>query len=352
MMAKIKTKEVPLPGKIGFNLDSLVWPLLTLALLLLFNLFFTPHFFHIEIKNGHLFGSLIDILNRAAPTMLLAIGMTLVIATAGIDISVGSVLAIAGAVAAVLIAKANAPLILVFILPVVIAVILGAWNGMLISYVGIQPIIATLVLLTAGRGIAQLVTDGQIINFHSAAFEYIGGSTGFLFGLPFPIIVVVCIFMITQLITRKTAVGLFIESVGCNPTASRYSGINDKSVKMMVYMFSGFCASIAGMITASNIKAADPNSAGLNMEMDAILAVVIGGTSMNGGKFSLAGSMIGALIMQSLTTTILTRGVPVQATLVVRALVVVAVCLLQSEDFRKSLQTGVFTQVRGVKHEI
>ena len=126
--------------------------------------------------------------------------------------------------------------------------------------------------------------------------------------------------------------------MGCNPTASRYSGINDKSVKMMVYMFSGFCASIAGMITASNIKAADPNSAGLNMEMDAILAVVIGGTSMNGGKFSLAGSMIGALIMQSLTTTILTRGVPVQATLVVKALVVVAVCLLQSEEFRGALQ--------------
>ncbi len=337
-MANLKTREAPLPAGIRPKLGNLVWPLLILALLLLFNLLFTPHFFHIEIKNGHLFGSLIDILNRASPTMLLAIGMTLVIATAGIDISVGSVLAIAGAVAAVLIAKVQAPLAAVFILPVIVAVALGAWNGLLIAYVGIQPIIATLVLLTAGRGIAQLVTDGQIINFQSPAFEYIGGSTGFLLGLPVPILIVAVVLLITQWVTRKTALGLFIESVGCNPTASRYSGINDKSVKMMVYMFSGFCASIAGMITASNIKAADPNSAGLNMEMDAILAVVIGGTSMNGGKFSLAGSMIGALIMQSLTTTILTRGVPVQATLVVKALVVVAVCLLQSEEFRGALQ--------------
>ena len=337
-MANLKTQEAPLPAGIRPKLGNLVWPLLMLVLLLLFNLLFTPHFFHIEIKNGHLFGSLIDILNRASPTMLLAIGMTLVIATAGIDISVGSVLAIAGAVAAVLIAKVQVPLAAVFILPVIVAVALGAWNGLLIAYVGIQPIIATLVLLTAGRGIAQLVTDGQIINFQSPAFEYIGGSTGFLLGLPVPILIVAVVLLITQWVTRKTALGLFIESVGCNPTASRYSGINDKSVKMMVYMFSGFCASIAGMITASNIKAADPNSAGLNMEMDAILAVVIGGTSMNGGKFSLAGSMIGALIMQSLTTTILTRGVPVQATLVVKALVVVAVCLLQSEEFRGALQ--------------
>ena len=345
-MGNIKINATAEPARLQLRLGSLAWPLLTLALLLLFNLFFTPHFFQIEIKNGHLFGSLIDILNRAAPTMLLAIGMTLVIATAGIDISVGSVLAIAGAIAAVLIAKANAPILLVFTVPVIAAVIFGAWNGMLISYVGIQPIIATLVLLTAGRGVAQLVTDGQIINFHRAPFEYIGGSTGFLFGLPFPIIIVAAVFILTQFMTRRTALGLFIEAVGCNATASRYSGINDKSVKMTVYMFSGFCASIAGMITASNIKAADPNSAGLLLEMDAILAVVIGGTPMNGGKFSLAGSMIGALIMQTLTTTILTRGVPVQATLVVRALVVILVCLLQSEEFRKSLQTRMGAQLR------
>lgn len=318
------------------DLTNIVWPLLVLAIILLFNLFFTEHFFRIVVRDGHLFGSLIDILNRAAPVMLLAIGMTLVIATAGIDISVGSVMAISGAIAAVLIAKGNAPLFQVVGVPLLAVMILGAWNGLLVSYVGIQPIIATLILLVAGRGIAQLVTDGQIIVFENKPFEFIGN--GFLFGLPFSITIVAVVLIITGTLTRKTALGLFIESVGGNPNASRYSGVNARGIKSLVYIFTAFCAGIAGLIAASNIKAADPNSSGLNIELDAILAVVIGGTSMNGGKFFLLGSIIGAIFIQTLTTTILTRGVPVQVTLVVKALVVFAVCLLQSEAFRRGIQ--------------
>ena len=318
------------------DLTNIVWPLLVLAIILLFNLFFTEHFFRIVVRDDHLFGSLIDILNRAAPVMLLAIGMTLVIATAGIDISVGSVTAISGAIAAVLIAKGNAPLFQVIAVPLVVVMILGAWNGLLVSYVGIQPIIATLILLVAGRGIAQLITDGQIIVFENKPFEFIGN--GFLFGLPFSITIVTVVLLITGTLARKTALGLFIESVGGNPNASRYSGVNARGIKSLVYIFTAFCAGIAGLIAASNIKAADPNSSGLNIELDAILAVVIGGTSMNGGKFSLLGSIIGAIFIQTLTTTILTRGVPVQVTLVVKALVVFAVCLLQSEAFRRGIQ--------------
>ncbi len=317
------------------NVSTLIWPLIGLATILLFNLFFTPHFFYIRMIEGHLYGSLIDIMNRAAPVMLLAIGMTLVIATAGVDISVGSVIAIAGAIAATLI-DLKEPMIIVVIGPLLVAILLGTWNGFLVSTIGIQPIVASLILMVAGRGIAQLITDGQILVFENKAFEFIGN--GFLFKLPFTITIVVVVFAITQFLTRRTALGLFIESVGCNPGASRYAGISVRSIKQVVYIFSAFCAGIAGLICAANIKGADANNAGDGLELDAILAVVIGGTSMDGGKFSLTGSIIGALIMQTLTTTILTRGIPVEVTRVVKALVVVAVILLQSETFRNSLK--------------
>ncbi|MGE5583302.1 MAG: ABC transporter permease [Bacillota bacterium] len=315
---------------------NLFWALLGLAAILLFNLLFTPNFFHIEVKDGHLFGSLIDIMNRAAPVILIAVGMTLVIATSGIDISVGSVIAISGAIAATLIAKVNAPLVLVITLPLLVSIILGTWNGFLVATIGVQPIVASLILMVAGRGIAQLITDGQIVTFENKPFEFVGN--GFLLGLPFSITIVLIVFAITQLMTRKTALGLFIEATGCNPTASRYAGVSVRFIKQVVYIFSGFCAGVAGLIAAANIKGADANKAGLGLELDAILAVVIGGTSMDGGKFSLTGSVIGALIIQSLTTTILTRGVPVQVTRVVKALVVVVVILLQSETFRQSIK--------------
>lgn len=317
--------------------STIIWPILGLTLILLFNLLFTENFFRLEIREGHLYGSVIDIFNRAAPVILIAIGMTLVIATAGIDISVGSVIAISAAIAAVLIRQASSPLWVAVIVPLMVATIFGIWNGMLVASVGIQPIVASLILMVAGRGIAQLITDGQIVTFENKPFEFIGN--GFLFGLPFTITIFTVLFIITQVITRRTALGLFIESVGCNPTASRFAGINAKFIKWLVYAFSGFCAGIAGLIAAANIKGADANNAGDGLELDAILAVVIGGTSLDGGKFSLCGTIIGALIMQSLTTTILTRGVPVHVTLVVKALVVVSVFLLQSETFRKSVQS-------------
>jgi Ribose/xylose/arabinose/galactoside ABC-type transport systems, permease components len=314
---------------------TLIWPILGLTGILLFNLLFTHNFFRITIMDGHLYGSLIDIMNRAAPVMLLSIGMTLVIATAGVDISVGSVIAISGAIAATLI-DLKAPMAIIVMAPLLASAILGTWNGFLVSTIGVQPIVASLILMVAGRGIAQLITDGQILVFENKAFEFIGN--GFLFKLPFTITIVAVVFAITQFLTRKTALGLFIESAGCNPTASRYAGISVRTIKQVVYIFSGFCAGIAGLIAAANIKGADANNAGNGIELDAILAVVIGGTSMDGGKFSLTGSIIGALIMQALTTTILTRGIPVQVTRVVKALVVVAVILLQSETFRNSIK--------------
>lgn len=313
--------------------SPLRWPLLVLALLLAFNFAFNPNFFHIEVKNGHLYGSLIDILNRAAPVLLMAMGMTLVIATGGIDISVGSVMAVSGSIAGVLLTRTDWPLAAVVLLPLLAAAALGLWNGLLVAIVGIQPIVVTLILFVAGRGIAELITDGQIVVFENPAFEYI--ANGFLFGLPFTIFLVAAVFISLNLLVRGGALGLYIEAVGGNARASYNVGIKAGAVKIFVYALSAVCAGGAGLIAAGTIKAADPHSSGLGLELNAILAVVIGGTSMKGGKFSLAGTIIGALILQGLLTTILTQGVPVQANLVIEASVVLLVCLIQSEEFRR-----------------
>lgn len=324
------------------NVQRLLWPLVALGTILLFNLIFTPGFFHIEIKDGRFFGSLVDIANRASPVMLLAIGMTLVFATGGIDLSVGAVMAISGAAAATIIRPDYVkgvleygemqPLLMVVSIPLIISLLAGLCNGMLVAYAGIQPIIATLILMVAGRGIAQLITQGQIVVFIHEPFQYIG--SGFLLGLPFPIILVIIIYTATYLLTRRTGLGLFIEAIGANSVASRFMGIREQLIKISVYMFCALCAGIAGLIVCADIKAADANNAGLFLELDAIAAVIIGGTIW-GGRFTLMGSIVGTLIIQSLTTTILTRGIAPEVTLVFKAVVIIAVALIQSEKFRQ-----------------
>lgn len=331
---------------------NILYPLLGFAAILLFNLLFTDGFFSIEIKNGHLFGSLIDIFNRGAPIMLITIGMTLVYATGGVDLSVGAVIAISGAMAAQLIRPDyvkgileygdQTSLIIVLLVPLALSFILGLWNGFLVAYTGVQPIIATLILMTVGRGIAQLITRGQIIVFEHPPFQYIG--SGFFLGLPFPIILVILVFVLTWVLTRKTSLGLFIEASGANALASRYMGIPVRLIKTFTYGFSGFCAGLAGLIITADIKAADANNAGIFMELDAIAAVIIGGT-INGGRFSMTGGVIGALIIQSLTTTIITRGVPPQVVLVFKAIIIILVALIQSkklrEQFSQIIRIGV-----------
>lgn len=319
--------------------SSLFYPLLALGLVMLFNLIFTPSFFRLEIKDGHLFGSLIDVLNRGSSLMLLAIGMTMVIATAGVDLSVGAVVAISAAVATTLIGSVtdatNTPFWLVIVIALSTATLCGVWNGLLVSRGNIQPMVATLVLMVAGRGIAQLITDGQIITIYYPPFFYIGG--GFLLGLPFPLFIVAAVFLFAWFISRRTAIGMFVESVGTNASSSFHSGINEKNIKLLVYIFCSFCAGVAGLIISSNVKSADANNAGLFSELDAILAVVIGGTLMSGGRFSLAGSVLGAVLIQSVTTTIYAFGVPPEVVLVVKAMVVLAVVLLYSEPVKVAL---------------
>ncbi len=308
------------------------WPLLALALLLLFNRFFTPGFFVLEIRDGRLFGSLVDILNQGSKVMLLALGMTLVIATGGVDLSVGAIMAIAGAVMAQL-AGVSVPVAIAGGLGV--ALLAGAWNGLLVSAAKIQPIIATLILMVAGRGVAQLITDGQIINFEQPALVFLGNGT--LFGLPFTLALVLIMFAVTAWLVRGTALGLFIEAVGDNETASRFTGLPAQSVKFLTYVFAGLCAGLAGLVATSNIKSADANHIGLYLELDAILAVVVGGTALTGGRFQLAGSLVGALLIQTLSTTLYARNVSADIAPVPKAVVILAVCLLQSPVLRAKL---------------
>jgi simple sugar transport system permease protein len=256
--------------------------------------------------------------------------MTLVIATRGIDLSVGANMAITGAACALLLTRSQLPAGSVVLIGLAVAVVAGLWNGALVAYLRIQPIVATLILMVAGRGIAQLLTDGQIITFENRSFEFIGN--GALLGLPFTIFIAGGVCVMALFLARKTIVGAFIEAVGGNEKASEYSGVNATGTKLSVYAFCGLCAGVAGMIAASDIKAADASNIGLNIELDAILAVVIGGTRFAGGRFNLIGSVIGALLIQTLTTTILMKGVGVEYTLVVKALVVIAVCVMQSPE--------------------
>jgi len=304
-------------------------------LLLVLNVLFIPHFAHFEVKEGRLFGALIDILHRATPVMLLAIGMTLVIATRGIDLSVGAVMAITGAISAVLLNKAELSVGQIIIAALGVSTAAGLWNGALVGYLGIQPIVATLILMVAGRGLAQLVTNGQIITVDNKTFEYI--AAGGLLYLPFTVFIAAGISAVAFFLSRKTVIGTFIEAVGGNETAAMYSGINAALVKLFVYGFSGLCAGVAGLIAASDIKAADASHAGLYLELDAILAVVIGGTLFTGGRFSLLGSIIGALIIQTLTTGILMRGIGVEYTLVVKAVAVLVICFIQMPTLDRRL---------------
>jgi simple sugar transport system permease protein len=324
----------------------LAWPLLALILLLIGNGLFNPGFLSLEWRDGRLYGNLVDIANRAAPLILVSLGMTLVIAVRGLDISVGAVLAIAATVAAWTITRMTAggaaglaPLFAAVAAALTAAAACGLWNGLLVVKVGMQPIIATLILMVAGRGIAQLVSDGQILTIYYPPYAFIGG--GFLFGVPFALFVVAAVFVALKLLLDRTALGLFVRAIGHNPLAAHVAGVRAKAITLSLYVFSGFCAGLAGLLVSSNVASADANNAGQLLELDAILAVALGGTALAGGRFSLAGSLVGALIIQALTTTIYAIGVPPQVNLVVKALLVLAVLLLQSPEFRGQLRALV-----------
>ncbi|MDO3700200.1 ABC transporter permease [Micromonospora sp. C28SCA-DRY-2] len=318
----------------------LFWPALVLVAMIAANAIHRPGFLSIEVKNGHLYGTPIDILRLSAPLILVALGMTLVIATGGIDLSVGSLCAISGAIACLYISEAPdqnslASVFTALALAVGAALVLGAWNGVLVAVIGIQPIIATLILMVAGRGLAQLVTEGQIITVNSGPYRAIG--LGHVLTLPLAIVIALAAALLVAAFTRRTALGLIVESVGGNAEASRLAGIRSSRTVFLVYVVSAACAALAGFMMTANVSSADGNAAGLWVELDAILAVVIGGTSLAGGRFSLGGTILGALLIQTLTTTVYAMNISPQTSLLFKAVVVIAVCLIQSPAFRATL---------------
>ena len=320
--------------------SPLLWPLAGFVALLLLNAVFNPAFLKITLLDGHLYGVPVDILVQGSRTMLVALGMTLVIATGGIDLSVGSVVAIAGAVCAVLLQGGHG-LALTLAAAVGAGVLAGSANGLLVARLGVQPIVATLILMVAGRGVAQLLVDGQVIIIASAPFEFL--ANGFVLGLPLAPLLVAAAYVSAHLLLRRTALGLFVEAVGDNEQASRFAGLAAARIKTLVYVFCGACAGCAGILTAANIRAADAYRAGENMELDAIFAVVVGGTALTGGRFLILGTAVGALLIQTLTTTMYNLGVPPAVAPVPKALLIIGVALLQSERTTRWLR-GLITR--------
>ncbi len=336
--------------------SKLFFPLLTLAIILILDAVLVPNFFAIQVRDGNLYGSIIDIFRNASTVMLLALGMTLVIATGGVDLSVGAVMAIAASVAAVMMNPViiglelppdlmkfindpnftYSPLWEVILVTLIVATICGLWNGILVAYVKIQPMVATLILMIAGRGIAQLITNGVRIQIFYQPFAFLG--QGWIV-LPFSLYIVAFMFAVIWLLTRRTAIGLFIESVGINAKSSLFSGIDEKKIKMLAYAICGFCAGIAGLVASANIKTSDANNIGLGLELDAILAVVIGGTVMGaGGRFSLLASLLGAVVIQAITTSMYAIGVPAFALQAIKGVFVIVIILLYSEQVRSFIR--------------
>ncbi len=317
---------------------KLFLPIICLIAVLVLNLIQTPAFFEITLKNGGLYGYIIDIFNRGSGLIIMAVGMTLVIASsAGTDISVGAVSALAGSICVAALGTGAAyqmPYALAVLMALLAGVACGAFNGFLVASMRIQAMVATLILFTAGRGIAQIATGSFVLYVKPADFQYLGN---FIPGMPIPTpcIVAACIVLITYLALKKTPLNMFVQSVGINAKASRLVGLNAVRIQFMTYVVCGLLAAVAGLISVSRTGSADANNIGLNTELDAILAVTIGGNSLMGGKFSLAGSVIGAITIQALTTTLYAMHIKADQIPLFKAIMVIIIVALQSQGLQR-----------------
>jgi galactofuranose transport system permease protein len=288
------------------------------GILLLFNLAFTANF--------ATFGTLTNLLVQVAPVMLVSLGMALVIGTEGIDLSVGSVMALAAAVL---------PLYLGYGWPVALLVALfvgalaGLVNGSLVAFVGVQPIIATLALLVGGRGLAQLWTGGQL---QIVLDDYILAlGQGRLLGIPAPIIIAAVMAVVVGFVIKRTTFGRYVLAVGGNRAASYLSGHPVKKTLLIVYMASGVLAAIAGIIVTARLGASDPANVGVLIELSAIAAVVVGGTPLSGGKVKLMGTVVGALLMQLISATFIMNDLPFTWAQMISAGIILLAVYLQRE---------------------
>ncbi|WP_432542148.1 ABC transporter permease [Kineococcus sp. SYSU DK002] len=316
---------------------GLLWPVLALVVLLLACGLKSPGFLDVATRDGNLYGQLVDLLRNSATPLLLALGMCLVIATGGIDLSVGAVMAISLAVSLTYLDGAADPtspstVAVAVLLGLALGVVIGAFNGFMVTSLGIQPFIATMILMVAGRGIAMLITKGQITTVTSPPFKFLG--SGFVLGVPVPVVIAGVVFVLVALAVRRTALGMFLESIGINREASRLAGVKARSTTWTVYVLAGVLAALAGIVYGAPTMAADANNIGLLKELDAIMVVVLGGTRLDGGRFHLGGLVVGALLLSTLERAVIIFELPSQTTPLFKALVLIAVCVAASPRLR------------------
>lgn len=323
-------------------------PIFSMILVMVINIFYDIaqgnvwyNFFTISINTqGLLYGRLIDVLNRGSEAAILAIGMTLVVsASAGTDISVGSVMSLAGGVCCVLLAgfgnvnvsEYAVPLWVGIAAGLFVAALCGAFNGLLVAGLRIQPMVATLILFSAGRAIGLLLCNSNIVYVHVDSFKFFGGYCGIF---PTPVLITAACILVVALVLKFTALGTYVQAVGINKDAARISGYKSAMIIFICYVICGLLAGIAGITATSRIYSADTNNIGLNLEMDAILAVALGGNSLGGGKFRLSGSIIGAYTIQAITTTMYALGVSSAEAPVYKAIIIILIVTIQSPAFK------------------
>ena len=321
-------------------------PLVSVFLVLVINLVYDAiqgnyvfEFLKFELKEGALYGRIIDILNRGSEAAILAIGMTLVVSSsAGTDISVGSVMSLAGSLCCMLLAgfgvthvrelgELQMPIFVGVIAGIAVAGLCGLFNGFLVAKMKIQPMVATLIFFTAGRAIGLLLTNNKMVYIHLEQFKVFGGK---LWIFPTPTVIAAACILVMAIILKTTSLGMYVQSVGINPKASRSVGINSVAIILLCYVICGLFSGVAGIVATSRIYSADSNNIGLNLELDAILAVALGGNSLGGGRFNLAGSIIGAYTIQAITTTMYALGVAKAQAPVYKAIIVILIVVVQS----------------------
>jgi len=341
-------------ARLGSSLKGLVRkqifiPLAALLILIVFNLIMDPGFFTISVVtnssgNKVLSGSLITILNNASELVILAIGMTLVTAASGgQDISVGAGIAIAGSTILRILCGGEArpevmqaPILVAFLIACMVSMIFGAFNGALVAYFKIQPMVATLILFTAGRSIAAWINNNTLPVINDPVFAYAGN---FIPGVPIPtpvFIAIACVILIA-LVLKFTNLGLYVQSVGINSSSSRLNGISPSFVKFLTYVIMGLCVAVAGYIKVSRISSINYSVIAKDIEMDAILAVALGGNALSGGKFNMAASVLGAYVIQFLTTTLYAFDIPSDALPAYKAVVVIILVVLSTPVVQEKL---------------
>lgn len=325
--------------------SQLIVPLLSIALIVLFNAFRDPSFFSIEITTNNagstvLTGNLISILNGASELAILAMGMTLVTAACGgQDISVGALAAIAGSMFVKVLRMGEITPVTIglgFVACCLVAMAFGAFNGTLVSVFKIQPMIATLVLFTCGRSVAYWINGGATPTVESPLITAIGS---FIPGVPVPtpILIVIVVGIIFGLVFKFTTLGLYTQTVGINQRAARLNGINTTAIKLISFMILGVCCAVAGVIAVSRLSLINHETLLLDIEMDAILAVAIGGNALSGGKFKITGSVLGAYAIQALTITLYAMKVPSTDVKAYKAIVIILIVVIGSPVVKAKL---------------